>query len=81
MDYTYSWDLDGNTIPGETSTTLDLSAFAMADAGTYTCMVTNEAGTGMDSVAVEVGGECMQCITHELFPPFFTQLLQTQVLK
>ena len=57
VDYTYSWRLDGNTIPGETSTTLSLSAFSLADAGTYTCLVTNEAGTGMNSSIIELGGE------------------------
>ena len=57
MDYTYSWYLARNTITGETSATLSLSAFVMADAGTYTCMVTNEAGTGMGSSIIELGGE------------------------
>ena len=57
MAYTYSWSLAGNTIPGETSATLSLSAFTMADAGTYTCMVTNDAGIGMGSSIIELGGE------------------------
>ena len=56
MNYNYSWSLGVDTIMDKTSATLSLSAFTMADAGTYTCMVTNDAGTGMNSVTV-LGGE------------------------
>ena len=61
MAYKYSWNLDGNTLR-ETSDTLTLYAIGIANEGTYTCLVTNEAGTGMDSVWIELGGENLQCV-------------------
>ena len=57
MAYKYSWNSDG-IILREISDTLSLYAFGIDNEGTYTCLVTNEAGTGMDSVRIELGGEC-----------------------
>ncbi len=57
MTYTYSWTLESTTLPGEMSPTLSLSSFSMDDVGTYSCEVMNEAGAGMDSITLELGGE------------------------
>ena len=57
MDYTYSWSLDGIIIPGETMSTLILTSFSVANAGSYVCLVTNEAGAGMDNITIELGGK------------------------
>lgn len=42
--FTIEWLLDGNVIAGETSTTLTISNFAMANEGTYSARVTPTAG-------------------------------------
>ena len=55
-DYTYQWMLEGVVLSQESSATLSLSSFSMADAGTYTCLVMNEAGDGMDSITIKLGG-------------------------
>ena len=59
MTYTYSWTHDGTTLTDETSATLTLSSFSMDDVGTYSCRVGNDAGAGMDSITLELGGEAI----------------------
>ena len=55
---TYTWtNVNTNTILSETSSTLILSSISMADIATYRCEATNAAGTGMDTIAIELGGQ------------------------
>jgi hypothetical protein len=42
---TYQWRKDGATISGATSATFSINAIQAADAGAYTCVVTNSTGT------------------------------------
>ena len=57
MTYTYSWTHVGAALLGETSATLSLTSFSMDAVGTYTCEVVNDAGSGMGSITIELGGE------------------------
>ena len=57
MSYTYVWThVGGAGTLAETSDTLTLSGFTMSDMGMYRCEVTNDAGTGMDSIIIDFGG-------------------------
>ena len=49
---TIQWQKNGAVIAGATSATLTLSSVATADAGTYTAVVTNSAGTVTTAAAV-----------------------------
>lgn len=49
---TYQWKKDNSTIGGATSATLTLSSLTAADAGTYTVVVTNSAGSVTSAQAV-----------------------------
>ena len=49
---TIQWKKDGTSLPGATSPTLTLSNVQAADAGTYTAVATNSAGTATSSGAV-----------------------------
>ena len=61
MSYTYVWThVGGAGTLAETSDTLTLSGFAMSDMGIYSCSVTNDAGTGMDSITIEFGGQALK---------------------
>jgi hypothetical protein len=42
---TYQWQLDGSNINGATASVLSISSVSAANAGSYTCVVTNSAGT------------------------------------
>lgn len=53
MVYTYSWVHNGNLLPSEISPILT----NVDEDGTYTCVVTNEAGDAMDSIFIQVGCE------------------------
>ena len=53
MTYTYSWTHEGAALPGETSATLS----SMDAVGDYTCEVMNDAGPGMGSITIELGGK------------------------
>ena len=57
MTHTYSWTHEGVALPGETSATLSLTSFSMDAVGAYTCEVMNDAGSGMGSMTIELGGE------------------------
>ena len=61
MSYTYVWThVGGAGTLAETSDTLTLSGFTMSDMGMYRCEVTNAAGTGMDSITIEFGGQTLK---------------------
>ena len=49
--FEYQWQKDGSDIPGATSETLSLSGVQDADAGTYTVVVSNAAGSAASSSA------------------------------
>ena len=58
MVFTYEWTFeDTGTTLSETSETLTLSNIMASQFGTYTCDVTNDAGTGSDTVTIEEGGK------------------------
>ncbi len=48
----YQWKLNGVNISGATSATLSLSGVTTGQAGSYTCQVTNVAGSATSSVAL-----------------------------
>ena len=49
------WRLNGMDLENETSSSLEISSIeASSDGGVYTCVVSNEAGTGEDSFTVNV---------------------------
>lgn|GEM_PF-2165501 len=48
---TYQWSKDGSVIGGATSSTFSLGAAQMSDAGNYTVLVTNTAGSVMSNAA------------------------------
>ena len=56
--YSYTWTHPTTSIL-ETSATLRLSSFGVEDEGNYSCEVRNDAGVGMDSITIEVGGELL----------------------
>lgn len=58
-DVHYSWMLDGVSLPGETTPTLLLTSFSMGDAGTYSCSVVNDIGTGMGNITIRLGSEVL----------------------
>jgi hypothetical protein len=49
---TYQWRKDGTTIPGATAATYTIASVATTDAGTYTVVVTNSAGSLTSTGAV-----------------------------
>ncbi len=51
---TYQWHFNGNAIPGETDTSLSITSVSEADAGSYYCAVSNDAGT-VNSATVQLG--------------------------
>ena len=56
--FTYEWTFeDTDTTLSETSETLTLSDIMASQFGTYTCDVTNAAGTGSDTITIEEGGK------------------------
>ena len=60
MSYTYIWThVGGAGTLSETSDTLTLFGFTLSDMGMYRCEVTNDVGTGMDSITIEFGGQTL----------------------
>jgi len=50
--FTYQWSKSGSPISGATSATFVIPAVSAADAGTYTCSVSNSAGNTVSNNAV-----------------------------
>ena len=56
--FTYQWTFeDTGTTLSETSETLTLSNIMASQFGTYRCDVTNDAGTGSDTITIEERGK------------------------
>lgn len=47
--FTYVWYKNGQPIPGESNSTLVISAVKLTDAGTYVCQVSNPKGTALSN--------------------------------
>lgn len=52
--YTYQWKKDGGGLAGQTATSIDITGITMADAGTYTCVVTDSASATVTSDPIVV---------------------------
>lgn len=52
--FTYQWSKDGVAIAGEISAVLDKTNIQKADAGTYTCLIKNEAGQTVGTLVFTV---------------------------
>lgn len=50
--FNYQWSRNGVVITGATSATYRIPAVAVADAGTYTCTVSNKAGNAVSDKGV-----------------------------
>ena len=48
----YTWLLSGDTIPNANTETLIINSVTTADAGDYTCSVTNDAGSDSNIITV-----------------------------
>ena len=55
-DYTWT-NVNTSGVSSETSDTLTLPSITVADLVTYRCEATNAAGTGMDTITIELGGQ------------------------
>lgn len=49
---TYEWLVDGSSVPGGTSSTLDIPAVTESEEGSYTCKITNACGTAVSDAAI-----------------------------
>ncbi len=55
MPLSYSWQLDGSLISGETNSAINLNNLQLSDDGIYTCVVTNVCGsTTSDNAVIKV---------------------------
>ncbi len=64
--FTYVWRLNGGSALSETTNTLNLTNVMANQFGTYSCDVTNTAGTGSGSIVIEEGGKCSSVICRTL---------------
>ncbi len=67
----YQWLFNGNPIPGATSSTYSISQVTEANAGNYSVIVSNVAGTAISSTAV---------LTVKILPPVIVTHPQTQII-
>lgn len=61
----YQWKKDGEGIPSATSATYTKQSVAPSDAGSYTCVVSGEAGTSVTSDAATVTVNALPVITQQ----------------
>lgn len=61
----YQWKKDGEDIPSATSATYTKQSVAPSDAGSYTCVVSGEAGTSVTSDAATVTVNALPVITQQ----------------
>lgn len=61
----YQWKKDGENIPSATSATYTKQSVAPSDAGSYTCVVSGEAGTSVTSDAATVTVNALPVITQQ----------------
>ncbi len=59
--FTYVWSFNSGQGPPETTDTLNLTDVMANQFGTYSCAVTNTAGTGSGSIVIEEGGKLELC--------------------
>ncbi|MEM7166135.1 MAG: immunoglobulin domain-containing protein [Planctomycetota bacterium] len=69
---TYQWSVDGNAIPGATSTTLALIDVSLADAGSYTVTINAPCGSVTTDPAIVAVGEGPTITTQPLSQSFCT---------
>ena len=67
----YQWLFNGNQIPGATSSTYYIGQVTEANAGNYSVIVSNVAGTAISSTAV---------LTVKILPPTIVTQPQTQII-
>ncbi|WP_254558214.1 immunoglobulin domain-containing protein, partial [Salmonella enterica] len=61
----YQWKKDGEDIPSATSATYTKQSVVPSDAGSYTCVVSGEAGTSVTSDAATVTVNALPVITQQ----------------
>lgn len=61
----YQWKKDGENIPSATSATYTKQSVAPSDAGSYTCVVSGDAGTSVTSDAATVTVNALPVITQQ----------------
>ncbi len=59
--FTYVWKLNGGSALAETTNTLNLTNVMANQLGTYSCDVTNTAGTGKVEIDIVEGGKLELC--------------------
>jgi len=65
MEYTYEWtNVDSGTKLTETSAALTIMGFNIAEV-TYRCQVTNDVGTGTDTITIGLGGQSLLLAWNE----------------
>lgn len=74
---TYQWSRNGTLIRGATNPTLNLPAITVAQAGTYTCLITNAQGGSIitDAAPVVVYNAAPQALTVGLGATFSTGVI------
>jgi hypothetical protein len=68
----FQWRLNGASLPGQTSTALNLTNVRPADAGSYSVVVTNRAGSALSTTAQVKGNMRVPAISAHGFVISFT---------
>ena len=61
----YTWIFSGNLIPNAKTSTLTINNVNTTHAGDYTCNVTNNAGTDLDTITVYSKSLLLYCICQD----------------